>query len=43
MGQLNVGFARVNITPPMGIPVAGYYQLRLVLVDSDSSLYIVLS
>ncbi|MBO4884112.1 MAG: hypothetical protein J5602_02250 [Clostridia bacterium] len=29
MGQLCVGFARVNITPPMGIPVAGYYQLRL--------------
>ncbi|MCR4805601.1 MAG: hypothetical protein K5981_08100 [Clostridia bacterium] len=23
------GFARVNITPPMGIPIAGYYQLRL--------------
>ena len=23
------GFARVNITPPLGIPVAGYYQIRL--------------
>ena len=23
------GFARVNITPPLGIPIAGYYQIRL--------------
>ncbi len=23
------GFARVNITPAMGIPIAGYYQVRL--------------
>ena len=40
MGQLNVGFARVNITPPMGIPVAGYYQLRLaerVLDDLEAN------
>ena len=27
--MLKVGFARVNITPPLGIPIAGYYQLRL--------------
>ena len=29
MSQLLAGFARVNITPPMGMPIAGYYQLRL--------------
>ena len=29
MDRLRVGFARVNITPPMGIPVAGYYRVRL--------------
>ncbi len=26
---LSVGFANVNITPPLGIPIGGYYQLRL--------------
>ena len=26
---LSVGFSRVDITPPLGIPIAGYYQLRL--------------
>ena len=25
MEKMNVGFARVDITPPMGIPVAGYF------------------
>ncbi len=29
MRQLCAGFARVNITPPMGMPIAGYYQIRL--------------
>ncbi|MCQ2437339.1 MAG: hypothetical protein MJ099_02955 [Clostridia bacterium] len=29
MAQLKTGFARVNITPPMGINVAGYYAVRL--------------
>ena len=29
MRQLCAGFARVNITPPMGMPIAGYYQVRL--------------
>ena len=24
-----VGFARVNITPPLGTPLSGYYQVRL--------------
>ena len=27
--KLNVGFARVNVTPPMGINIAGYFQIRL--------------
>lgn len=29
MTELYAGFSRVDITPPMGIPIAGYYQLRL--------------
>ncbi|MGN0778292.1 MAG: hypothetical protein ACI4MJ_04025 [Aristaeellaceae bacterium] len=29
MKDFAVGFARVNITPPLGIPVSGYYQVRL--------------
>ncbi len=29
MSDFRAGFARVNITPAMGIPVAGYYQVRL--------------
>jgi len=29
MNQLHVGFARVNITPARGTPVAGYYNIRL--------------
>ena len=28
MDKLQVGFARVNITPPMGIDIAGYYKVR---------------
>ena len=32
---LEVGFARVNITPPLGIPIAGYYQLRLARTVLD--------
>ena len=28
MNKLQVGFARVNITPQMGIDVAGYYKIR---------------
>lgn len=27
--KLNVGYARVNITPPMGINIAGYFKVRL--------------
>lgn len=27
--QFKAGFARANITPPMGIPVWGYYKVRL--------------
>ena len=26
--KLQAGFARINITPPMGIPIAGYYKER---------------
>ena len=40
MGQLCAGFARVNITPPMGMPIAGYYQVRLaekVLDDLEAN------
>lgn len=29
MADFSVGFARVDITPPMGIPVSGYYNVRL--------------
>jgi len=29
MNKLQAGFARVNITPMMGIDIAGYYQTRL--------------
>ncbi len=29
MSEFSVGFARVNITPPMGIPISGYYNIRL--------------
>lgn len=28
MDKLQVGYARVNITPPMGIDIAGYYKVR---------------
>ena len=28
MSQLMAGFARVNVTPPLGIPVHGYYKPR---------------
>ena len=28
MPQMKVGYAKVEITPPLGIPVAGYYQKR---------------
>lgn len=28
-GELRVGAAAVNITPPVGIPMAGYYAIRL--------------
>ena len=27
--MLHVGYSKANITPPLGIPIAGYYQLRL--------------
>ena len=27
-GELKVGFARTDITPPLGISVPGYYQER---------------
>ena len=29
MNRLKVGFARVNINPPMGIPIVGYFKERL--------------
>lgn len=29
MNDLRVGFSRVNINPPMGIEIAGYYQVRI--------------
>ena len=29
MNDFAVGFARVNITPPLGTPLSGYYQVRL--------------
>lgn len=28
MNNLKVGFSRVNVTPPMGAPIAGYYKER---------------
>ncbi len=28
MNQLKAGFARVNVTPPLGIPIRGYYKPR---------------
>lgn len=28
MNQLQAGFARVNVTPPLGIPIRGYYKPR---------------
>ena len=40
MRQLCAGFGRVNITPPMGMPIAGYYQVRLaeqVLDDLEAN------
>ena len=40
MSQLCAGFARVNINPPMGMPVAGYYHVRLadrVLDDLEAN------
>ncbi len=29
MNTLQAGFARVNVTPPLGIPMRGYFQTRL--------------
>ncbi len=29
MNKLKAGFARVNINPPMGIPIRGYFKVRL--------------
>lgn len=29
MADFSVGFARVDVTPPLGIPVSGYYNVRL--------------
>lgn len=29
MNTLQAGFARVNVTPPLGIPMRGYFQVRL--------------
>ena len=28
MNKLQVGFSRVNVTPPLGIPVVGYFKPR---------------
>jgi len=28
MNKLLAGFSRVNVTPPMGIPITGYYKPR---------------
>ena len=28
MSEFKVGFSRVDITPPLGIPIAGYYVKR---------------
>lgn len=30
MSHLKAGFARIDITPPFGVTVAGYYEIRLV-------------
>jgi len=27
--SLKIGYARVNITPPMGVNIAGYYKVRI--------------
>ena len=32
MNKLNVGFSKVNINPPLGISVAGYYIDRFAKV-----------
>ena len=40
MNGLKVGFGRINITPMMGIPLMGYYQVRLangVLDDLEAN------
>ena len=29
MGQFKVGFSRLDITPPLGIHIAGYYNERI--------------
>ena len=29
MNNLKAGFARVNVNPPMGIPIRGYFKVRL--------------
>ena len=28
MSNLKVGFSRLDITPPIGIPIGGYYEKR---------------
>ena len=36
MGQLCAGFSRVDITPMMGIPIAGYYKPRFAEAVLDN-------
>ena len=36
MNNLKVGFCRMNIDPPMGVPVRGYYKERFVEGILDS-------
>ena len=42
MNNLKAGFARVNITPSMGIPISGYFKERFaegVLDDLEMHLH----